>query len=764
MQSKGLRTFGTQCLMLCMVLSFAFSPVARGEAPQSVARAAISELRVQTGGGIEKYARYEVAFDITSMVATNPYFPYDPAAPAGVAGSSGISVNALMLSPGQSDWGQARAVACFYYQPVQELGSGANVGLAPVGAAEWRLRFTPEVEGEWRYKIRVQDASGTAEGAVQRFTCVASNRKGFVRVSTSALGQFEFSDGTPFVSPLVNIEDGNPLNSVANLRANLRQYGENGARFVRWFPTGEGANYFVIPFGDDLRMSWGFGSGARTVTYDVDSARGKHFSYRPYYYTAQQVPTVPGARYRLSFWAKVTGEQAFRAEVGSSRLDVTANGDWQAYSLIITNTAASSMLVYLHGLYMSTDAPAPYNVVKAGAVRLHSIVLQRDETGRGDWGPNVLSRSDPETYAYVDQVGAARLDEVFNVSEQYGVYHKLTLFHKNDEVLNRIQADGSIGGWAQCGWGTCPDNFYSAPGEAARWYETAYARYFLARWGYSPALHSLELGNENDLSTAAYDAGFWLGQYVYDHAPRKVLMTNSFWGWFVQGYWQDATRGWLMDYADKHWYADRTGASGGELISALVNDSAGNVRQTWARFRQYAQQFSYTKPIVRGEAGVAVSGTQPQDPDIARDTQGTYYHKQLWAEVGTLSHQHGGEWYPGVLQRNNLWGMYAAYERYMSGEPVSNGHYDEIGTDLTGSAQITLTQGVGNLRAWGVRDASTGKVLLWIDNANHTWRNVVDGVPITPTTGSLVLQRLPQGTYHAEWWDTVAGVVTETGT
>jgi len=103
--------------------------------------------------------------------------------------------------------------------------------------------------------------------------------------------------------------------------------------------------------------------------------------------------------------------------------------------------------------------------------------------------------------------------------------------------------------------------------------------------------------------------------------------------------------------------------------------------------------------------------------------------------------------------------MYAAYERFMAWEPVSNGRYQEIGTDLSADQQIVLTTTAGLLRAWGVRDASAGRVLLWIDNANHTWRNVVDGAAIPLASGDLAIQGLPQGAYTAEWWNTTTGTV-----
>ena len=287
----------------------------------AIAGPTIGPLRILTAGPVQKYAKLEVAFDITDTAATTMYFPYDTNPPVGIQPGAGISVNALLLPPGQADWARSRTLPCFYYQPVQELGSGAKVTLAPTGRAEWRCRFTPETAGQWRYKIRATDTAGATESAIHEFDCIDSNRKGFIRVSPTDSRFFEFSDGTPFIAPLINVEEGGPFNSVAGVRQNIQKMGQSGIRFVRWFPTGEGANYAVIPFGDSMRMSWGFGESATGID-DVDTAAGKLFSFKPYFYSTQEVAALPGARYRLSFRAKVVGEQVLRAEVNSARLDI----------------------------------------------------------------------------------------------------------------------------------------------------------------------------------------------------------------------------------------------------------------------------------------------------------------------------------------------------------------------------------------------------------------------------------------------------------
>jgi hypothetical protein len=743
--------------------------------PSIVEDALTTNLAEYRGGRVPQYAKFEVAFDVQSTTARNPYFPFDPATPPGIEPGTGISVDALLLPPGVEDWNAALRLPCFYYQPVTEAGSGESVNFLPVGEGDWRCRFTPPTAGTWHYRMQATDAAGTAESAIYSFAVDESDRKGFVGVSAQDPRFFEFSDGTAFTTPLISLEEGNPLNSLARIRQNIPKLGQNGIRFVRWFPTGEGANYFVAPFSDAIRINWAFGDGW-SVPAPVDSASGKKFSYRPYFYSTQAVPGMAGQRYRLSFRAEVVGEKALRAQIGNisgAVLDICsanstyheANGGqcdykqdgWHDYAIEVTNPADANLSIGVRGLYVSPDAPAPYNNVQAGDIGVHSVVLQRYE--EDGWGPNLLTRSDPDTFGFVDQPAAARLDEIFWLSEQYGVYHKLPLFHKNDAILNRIMANGATG---------APDSlctqFYSDEGQASRWYQRAYARYFIARWSYSPALHSVELANENHLTPQSYEAAFALAQFVRDTSPRHILLSNSFWGYFVSDFFANPEKGHLLDYGDKHWYACQDDTEH-ELISNTWDDSAAYVRECQNRFREYAEAYGYRRPLVRGEGGVAQSGTGPQHPEIIKETKGVYYHKKLWAQVGGLGSSCDGEWYPRLFvsyrddqfpnDSVDLFKMMAAYERFMAGENLNQGGFRAIGTDLGGSEQIGLKATSSQLRAWGV--ASPDRALVWIDNPAHTWKNVADGVQVTPASGFLAVPGFrPGGQYSVEWWDTYA--------
>jgi hypothetical protein len=205
-----------------------------------------------------------------------------------------------------------------------------------------------------------------------------------------------------------------------------------------------------------------------------------------------------------------------------------------------------------------------------------------------------------------------------------------------------------------------------------------------------------------------------------------------------------------MDYADKHWYA-RSGSSDWELVSTITNDSAANVRECARRFADYR---ALNKPVVRGEAGVWRPGTN--DPLDFGSGAATYYHKQVWAQMGDHC---AGEWYTDYLDEHNLWGDYLRYEQFLQGEPLTNGRYADIGSD-TGAIKITNT--TGTVRAWGKLDATAGRGILWIDNANDTWERVADGLSVTPATASLEINSLPNGTYQATWFNTATGTTSTT--
>jgi hypothetical protein len=735
--------------------------------PTALQAAAIGEVTVITTGSIEQYAKFEVAFEVTDSTYTNPYLPYDTTPVPGLAPGSGVSVNAFFLTPSETEWEDAKRIGCFYYQPYDKAT------LVPQGAAHWRCRFTPNVPGDWQYKIQVTDRNGTVDSLVYRFTCIASARKGLIRVSAADPRFFEFSDGTPFVTPLVTVRH---IRNQGNLAATIAKLGRNGIHFIRWFPNREEGD--VNLFGDSIVSSWRYGGSYDAA--EPDTVRGKTWSYSPYYYSGQRVYLDGGQTYQFSFRANVSGEQVLDAGVvGHTSLVVcsatnmlhtgcTAKASgWNSYSATFVAANTGDAELYIRGLYVGPDAPAPYNETRSGRVRINEVTLQRDERGNGIWGANMVTRGDADTHLYVDQNEAGIMDEIITYSEIYAVYHKLPIFHKNDGILNHYDAYGNLADRFQCDWGYCANHFYSGEGQMVRWLQRAYMRYFLARWSYSPAIHSLEYVNESDFYDVALEAGWMYAQYTAENSSRKILTTNSFWGYWIEDFFKDPTYGQYLDYSDKHWYANQD-ADDDEVISTIWDDTVANVRQCYRRFKQYAAQGSgYAKPFVRGETGVAVSGTEPVDPAIIAEVTGTYYHKKVWAHVGLLGYTCDGEWYPQIFEPHSntafpnstydIYKIYAAYDEFMEGEPLNNGTHTDVGTDLTGDSFVASSN--PNLRAYGSKDPATARVLIWVDNKNNTWLNPNLGML---ASGIITVTGVPPGSYTQETWNTGAGTYIKT--
>ncbi len=147
------------------------------------------------------------------------------------------------------------------------------------------------------------------------------------------------------------------------------------------------------------------------------------------------------------------------------------------------------------------------------------------------------------------------------------------------------------------------------------------------------------------------------------------------------------------------------------------------------------------KPLIAGEAGI-VDGSDWNN-DLPRDTAGIWLHNNLWAQLSP-----GGVpmlfWWASETIPERLYPHYLAYRNFMDGIPINNGSYRDVGA----------TTSDANLRAWGQRDDSNGRMHLWIQNRLHTWTRVVNGPAIPAISGSVTIPNVPEGAYQVEWWDT----------
>ena len=60
----------------------------------------------------------------------------------------------------------------------------------------------------------------------------------------------------------------------------------------------------------------------------------------------------------------------------------------------------------------------------------------------------------------------------------------------------------------------------------------------------------------------------------------------------------------------------------------------------------------------------------------------------------------------------------------------------------------------------GQTNPTSGKAYLWIQNPQHTWKNVYSNATITPQSGTVKITLIPNTGYAITWWNTYSGAKT----
>jgi uncharacterized repeat protein (TIGR01451 family) len=128
-----------------------------------------------------------------------------------------------------------------------------------------------------------------------------------------------------------------------------------------------------------------------------------------------------------------------------------------------------------------------------------------------------------------------------------------------------------------------------------------------------------------------------------------------------------------------------------------------------------------------------------------------WYRKFIWGHISSEATA-SIKWWTATIRKYSLIRYAKAYQAFMSGIPLSNGHY--VDAKATTSALA--------LRAWGQKDLVNNRVHLWIDNEPNTWKKTVDRTTVPNVTGTVTVSGLHSGAYKAEWWDTGTGVIKNT--
>ena len=76
-------------------------------------------------------------------------------------------------------------------------GAKRTLGLFWDGSDTWKLRISPDLVGQWRFKVRCADEG--LNGRTGQFTCIPSQRRGSIRPMPGFSHHFAYQDRTPFL-------------------------------------------------------------------------------------------------------------------------------------------------------------------------------------------------------------------------------------------------------------------------------------------------------------------------------------------------------------------------------------------------------------------------------------------------------------------------------------------------------------------------------------------------------------------------------------
>ncbi len=502
------------------------------------------------------YQKFEVSFDITTT-ASNFYWPHDTAPNPGVPATVGVSVDGLFSC---NNWATTIVQPAFYFQDYERNGNW----LYPKGDPQWKIRFAPNTVGSWKYKIRVTDSSGTVITPEYSFGCVPSSNRGFVKVSNADCRYFETSEGSTL--NLVGLSD--YTTKPNEMDALYPTLGANGVNLLRvWWQGSQGP------------VVWGFsgqGGVAGWGGFDVSSEQsrsGELFSGNLVGNKSASIKAdvKPSTTYRFSAWVKTVGVigpvnaskpygawlQAF--DLANDMADkplttpVNGNSQWTSISASVTTKAGQTEIGW---------AKCVLDNVSGGAAYFTDMSLQED-LGNGHYGPNIFAWPDLNVYKYISQLEAWKADYQTDLCSRNGIYLKVCLQEKQDEIFGRIQANGTAGS-------TNDNNVYANPTHASRTYQQYIWRYIIARYGYATSIHSFEFCNEGDPFNANHTNALQaMTDSFANQDPNKHLVTTSNWHSFpTKEMWDQISS---PGYTDWHQY-----------VGVQTSTNTNNVVYGWA--------------------------------------------------------------------------------------------------------------------------------------------------------------------------------------
>jgi hypothetical protein len=765
------------------------------------------------GEQVPTYEKLEITFTVNT-IAENLQFPYSATPPNGIKAGGGVTVNALFTP---DEWQTVYIQPAFYYQDfIDEIKEG-QAWLYPTDEFAWKVRFSPNEEGNWQYKLTVEDASGRYESEAASFSVVPSSNKGFIRVSEADARYFEYDDGSYFAGLGYNF-------AIFNQSEALPEMSANGIQLIRsWLPSqlsifGSAWSPWrshnpahnsqepdarlrhdgVVPVaGAIAKPASEAALPSETFLWlshdETRSSDNQLWDFTPCMLLGWQSPALPLKRnttYRVRVrykeegltGPKVSGQPfGFTVKVGGwlwgedesqrcyspgtgTLLAATYNesDEWSHYPdedspgwQILEGRFNSGERDFFDLFYLAIENAS------AGHLFVDYVWLE-EALANDEYGPNVIYKPWMAPHQYFAQRSSYIMDQTVELAKEHDIYLKLVILEKQDYVLNIFEADGSFSD-------VLPSQregeplFFGAGRETdgkskVRWLQEAWWRYLQARWGYASHIHSWELLNEGDPNSIEhYILADELGKYFQQtfipagqprQHPNIHLVTTSFWHSFPTSFWSSSDYPYV-DYADIHHYARQSSTQPLDYIYEVSDFyDAALFSQKLSMQHGAKQADGAAKPVMRGETAFFFD---QEDLFAKNATNGLWLHNFVWAGIN-----------PGGLLES-FWAtseteyqiyradshdhrpIFKRFYNFIKDIPLNNGHYED--------AKAIVSE--PNLRVWGQKDMLNGQAHLWIQNKEHTWKNIYDGLSIAPLSGTVTLEGFqPKTSYAISWWDT----------
>ena len=697
----------------------------------------------------ERWEPFAVTFALENSAAAHPHLPYDPAPPSGLAWVEGVTVEADFTP---DNWATVYTRPAFLHQPYTRALKAGQEWLYPQGDPRWTVRFAPPMPGNWQFRLSAREAKGSVVSDVYTFTVSAPANPanhGPLAVAAQDSRYFEYADGTPFLGAGHGIGfDAADFSYAATARFDA--IGAGNQDFFRWWLGGAlwgsawqpwrsrtlGGDGYIPATG--LTLDRAYGGGLAALRLDSDNPI-------MFYGFDSGLPGLrPGRTYRLRVRWRTEGidaavDPAQPFGVALKFTDWPEVGDTARFPALIAHVHGDTPWHVAEADFVAEDDfPAQFLTlalenVTGGAAYVDMVALYAVGSD-GASGAQLLRNPQMNSHLTFDDRRATGIDAILTEANQRGLYFKLVISEKNEWLLNHLGPEGlpdPLGG-----------HFDAAAGSVGRWLHAAYWRYLSARYGALRAVHSWELVNE---AAPGFGEHFRLAAALATQAAadgNPHLASTSTWATLAEEAWQHPEST-AISYVDFHAYVNGTGWL--EPKNELTSDSA----RFFAAYDRAALAAGFGKPVIWGEVGIdGVQTTDEEEPQLVEDVDGVWLHKLTWARLGA-----GGVyplyWYTDNIDDRALHPIFGAWRRFMAGIPLANGRYRDAGA----------TSAAADLRILGQKDIPGGQAHLWLDNARHTWRNVVNGVAIPPVSAAVTVNMgAPNAAFRAIWYDTRTGL------